>query len=291
MEYLIYPKMDVLPDLADEIDRVMVIGDIHGGYDSLVVFLQQNGVVDGSLNWSWGDGQLVFVGDIFDRGYKVTEALWLIYRLEGQAPKTGGSVQLILGNHEIMILSGNLNYVADKYLLMSSRMNINYSFLFGKKTVLGQWLRSKNTIIRINGHLFVHAGLSPAILEAGLGMHEINEFVRFFINHPDREYYKEVNRNTLLGHNGPFWYRGYLEDNHEYTHLSEEGLVEVLEFFDANYIFVGHTNVEEITPLYNNRVFAIDVPFYSNSHSMYGLLLNGENVYLLNTSGDKKQIR
>ena len=290
MDYLVHSQKGISPDLTDEAELVMVIGDIHGGYDSLVVFLQNNNVIDRSMNWIWGSGHLVFVGDIFDRGDKVTEALWLIYRIETQASETGGAVHLILGNHELMVLEGDLNYVASKYLLMSERLNLDYSLFFGKKTVLGQWLRTKNTIIRINGYMFVHAGLSPAILEAGLTMHEINDHVRYFINHPDRKDYEGVNRNTLLGPNGPFWYRGYLKNNHQYDHLAEDDLEKVLEYFDADRIFIGHTNVEEITPLYSNRVFAIDVPFYSHKHSMYGLLLNAGDVFLLNTSAEKKQI-
>lgn len=291
LEYSIDYRREVPPDIIRDAEQVMVIGDIHGGYDSLVLFLKNNGVIDAALNWSWGNGHLVFVGDIFDRGDMVTEALWLIYRLESQALRSGGMVHMILGNHEIMVLSGDIYYVSDKYLLMSDRLNVNYSYLFSKRTVLGQWLRSRNTITRINGHMFVHAGLSPDITELGLDMQEINENIRFFLNHPDRMENGTVSRASLMEKNGPFWYRGYLEGNHEYDHLSEKGLQQVLEYFDAGYIFVGHTNVDQVTPLYQNRVFAIDVPFYTYGYSMYGLLLEGDDVYLLNTSARKKQIR
>ena len=290
-KYILDHRSEVLPYKMVQVDRVLVIGDIHGGFDSLVVFLQQNGIMNNSFEWTWGDGHLVFVGDIFDRGDQVTEALWLIYQLEKQAGEKGGAVHLILGNHEIMVLSGNINYVSDKYQLLSSKLNIDYSMLFGKRTVLGQWLRTKNTIIRINGHLFVHAGLSPVILESGLGIHEINENVRYFLNHPDREHYGEVDRDMLMGHNGPFWYRGYMEDNHFYKHLPEDDFERVLEHFNAGYIFVGHTNVKQITSLYNNRVFALDVPFYTYGFPIQGLLLENETVYLLNSSGEKKQFR
>ena len=289
--YLIDRKRDPSPGQHKAVDRVMVIGDIHGGYDSLFLFLRNNGVIDGSLNWTWGDGHLVFVGDIFDRGEKVTEALWLIYSLEAQAKKSGGMVHLLLGNHEIMVLSGDLYYIADKYRLLTERLNINYSYLFSKRTVLGQWLRSRNTIVRINGHLFVHAGLSPYVTEWGLNMEEINEYARYFLNHPDRQEYKDVPRSSLLGEAGPFWYRGYHEGNHEYQYLSEKDFEKVISYFGANYIFIGHTNVKEITSLYNERVFAIDVPFYSYGYSMYGLLLENKKVYQLNTAARKKLIK
>ncbi len=291
LEYLIHSRKEVRADLVEEAERVMVIGDIHGGYDSLVLFLQNNGVINGSLKWTWGEGHLVFVGDIFDRGEKVTEALWLIYHLEDQAEFAGGAVHLILGNHEALVLSGNLNYVSDKYSLMSSKLNINYSHHFSKQSVLGQWLRTKNTIIRINGHLFVHAGLSPEIVECGLTIHEINNTVRFFLNHPERQEYKNISRNKLMGHYGPFWYRGYIKGNHDYDHLPESEFEKVLAYFGAKYIFVGHTNVKEITPLYGNRLFALDVPFYSYGNPIQGLLLEREDIFVLNSSADKIRLK
>jgi hypothetical protein len=291
LDYLIGPERNVPQDTHEAVERVMVIGDIHGGYDSLLVFLRQNRVIDQNLRWTWGDGHLVFVGDIFDRGDKVTEALWLIYRLEAEAEKHGGMVHLILGNHEIMVLTGDLYYVADKYELMTGRLNINYSQLFSRRTILGQWLRSRNTIEKINGHLFVHAGLSPWVIESGLSLSQINEYVRYFLDHPDRKEKDGIQRYTLLGETGPFWYRGYHEDNRDYQHLSEKDFNDVMAYFDAEYAFVGHTNVSEITPLYSNRLFAIDVPFYSLGHSMYGLLLTSEGIFELNTSAERKKIR
>ena len=291
LDYLIHSRKEIPPEKLDGVDRIMAIGDIHGGYDSLVIFLQQNGVIDKSFQWTWGTGHLVFVGDIFDRGNKVTQALWLIYQLEQQASEAGGAVHLILGNHEIMVLSGNINYISEKYQLITSRLNISYSWLFNKKTILGQWLRTKNTILNINDLLFVHAGLSPDILASGLSAREINDHVRYFLMHPDRQEHGDVSRNTMMGHNGPFWYRGYMEDNHEYQHLPEKELEKVLASFNAETLFIGHTNVKHITPLYNNRVYALDVPFYYYNFPIQGLLIEGDVIYLLNSSAVRKQIR
>ena len=289
LNYLIHSEKEMPADLVSDAERIMVIGDIHGGYDSLVLFLQNNGVIN-NFQWTWGTGHLVFIGDIFDRGEKVTEALWLIYQLEEQARIAGGAVHMILGNHEILVLSGELDYIAEKYRLMSSKLNIDYSYFFNKNTVLGQWLRTKNTILRINGHLFVHAGLSPEILECGLDIHEINNAVRYFLNHPDREDYKEISRHKLMGNNGPFWYRGYIEDNHDYKHLPDSEFEKVLKYFAAQYIYIGHTNVKEITALYNNRVFALDVPFYSLRLPIQGILLEKDVVYVLNSSASKRRL-
>jgi len=208
-----------------------------------------------------------------------------------QAAKAGGAVHLILGNHEIMVLNHEVSYVADKYLLMTDKLNMSYANLFSKQTILGQWLRSKNTILKINDYLFVHAGLSLDFIEVGFTLHDINNHVRFFLNYPNRESRGEVNRITIMGKNGPFWYRGYLEDNHEYKHLPEEELSKILSAFQASSIFIGHTNVKEITPLYQSRVYAMDVPFYSNEVNMQGITIENDVFYLVNSSGDRKEFQ
>ena len=291
LEYLVSKHREIQADQFQGVKQIMVIGDIHGGYDSLLVFLRSNGIIDPGFNWTWGKGHLVFLGDIFDRGDKVTEALWLIYRLEGQAAKTGGAVHLILGNHEIMVMNHNESYVADKYLLMADKLNLSYAGLFSKQTILGQWLRSKNTILKINDHLFVHAGLSPEFVKVGLTLHDINNHVRFFLNYPNRESRGEIYRETIMGKNGPFWYRGYLEDNHQYKRLPEKELNNILTAFQASRIFIGHTNVKEITALYQSRVYAMDVPFYSNGAEIQGIMIENDVLYLLNSSGNRNEIR
>ena len=291
LEYLVSKYREIPDDQIQGVEQIMVIGDIHGGYDSLLVFLRNNKVIDPKLNWAWGKGHLVFLGDIFDRGDKVTEALWLIYRLDGQAAAAGGAVHLILGNHEIMVMNHDETYVADKYRLMSEKINISYGNLFSHQTILGQWLRSKNTILKINDHLFVHAGLSFDFVEVGCTMQDINKHVRFFLKNPYRESHGEITRESIMGKSGPFWYRGYLEDNHEYKHLPEENLSKILSAYQANRIFIGHTNVPQITPLYQSRVYAMDVPFYSNEVEMQGIAIQNDVLYLVNSSGNKNEFR
>ena len=94
-----------------------------------------------------------------------------------------------------------------------------------------------------------------------------------------------------MGKNGPFWYRGYLEDNHEYKRLPETELNKILSAFQASRIFIGHTTVREITPFYQSRVYAMDVPFYSNGIEMQGIMIENDVLYLLNSSGNRNKFR
>lgn len=285
LDYLLYEAKPVPGDDFAGAGRILVMGDVHGGYDSLVQFLVNNDVITSQLNWNWGMGHLVFLGDVFDRGDRVTEALWLIYRLEDQAMKAGGRVHYLLGNHEIMVLLDNIQYISDKYRILTDRINIEYSSLFCKRCLLGQWLRNLNTMLRIDDHLFVHAGLSTKFVNSGLDIRSINDMTRFFLDHPERERYRKKIRSLVLGTEGPFWYRGFIEDNHEYDLLPEKDLDRILDYYSVSRIFIGHTNVEHITPRYGSKVYALDVPYYTFGYSMEALLIEGEEISVLSSDG------
>ncbi len=106
----------VAPADYDGAPRILALSDIHGEYDAFVDILQRAGIIDRQLRWTWGNGHVVITGDVFDRGTKVTECLWLIYRLEQEARHAGGRMHMVLGNHELLVLQGDNRYVRDKYL-------------------------------------------------------------------------------------------------------------------------------------------------------------------------------
>ncbi len=90
--------------------------------------------------------------------------LWLVYKLEKQATAKGGKVHYLLGNREYMVLHKDLRYLHDNYVAASNLLGVDYDELYGKNTVLGRWLRSKSTIVKINEHTFVHGGISQEFL-------------------------------------------------------------------------------------------------------------------------------
>ena len=56
--------------MADEkkARKLVVVGDVHGQYDSFVRILRHAGLVDDALHWAGKNNRLLQVGDIFDRG-------------------------------------------------------------------------------------------------------------------------------------------------------------------------------------------------------------------------------
>jgi len=289
-DYMVYKRNSNPSSEFNNIDKILIIGDIHGGYDSIVKFLENNNIIDSQKNWTWNNGHIVFLGDVFDRGDKVTETLWLIYNLEYQAMKKGGFIHLLLGNHEVLVLLKNQNYIADKYYYLCKKLRLSYGSFYNKSTVLGTWLRSKNTVVKIDDKLFVHAGISPEIVASGLSIDEINEMVRFFVNYPERNRkYGLQTKELIMNEKGPFWYRSYLEGDYRNKRTTMQEIDQILNFYGVSKIFVGHSTVEKITRLFNDKVFMMDIPFYSNTSNIKALLVEDETLYLLDSGGTKTQ--
>jgi hypothetical protein len=91
--------------------RVVAVADVHGAYEQLVALLQRARLIDVRLRWIGGSASLVQTGDVLDRGTRSRECLDLLMALERQASKKGGAVVPLLGNHEVMNVMGELNYV------------------------------------------------------------------------------------------------------------------------------------------------------------------------------------
>ncbi|MGH9556368.1 MAG: metallophosphoesterase [Terriglobales bacterium] len=99
-----------LPAAAQQ--RIVAVGDVHGDFDALLGILRTAGVVDENLQWTGGKTVLVQTGDILDRGPRSRSVMDLLMMLEKQATKGGGRVLVLLGNHEVMNMMGDLRYVS-----------------------------------------------------------------------------------------------------------------------------------------------------------------------------------
>jgi len=289
-EYIIPRTIEPQSGLIQSTGKIAVFGDIHGQFDSMIAMLRYNKIVDDKNNWIWGDGQVVFTGDVFDRGDKVTECLWLLFKLEIQAQKEGGNVHLLLGNHEMMALLFDNRYVDDKYIHAAHAYKYHYSHLFTKNTVLGRWMRARNTVIRINKLLFVHAGLSPKFMEKKLSIQKINEGMRHHINN----YTQLVDTSMVdifLYSESPLWYRGYLSRTEKYSRISLKEVVETLDFYEAIVIIFGHTPVAKVYPFYSFKLIAMDVPIGDPKYIDQGLLVDNQMYYRIFAHKEKERIK
>lgn len=276
------------PDNFIGASKIIAIGDIHGCFDKLTSLLVEFEIIDDDLHWNWGDGHLVITGDIFDREAGVNEALWFIHQLEKEAKQNGGWVHFLLGNHEVMVLKGDNRYVNEKYTeVVSRKLKIKVSDLYGPDSELGRWLRTKNVIEKINDIIFVHAGIAPELPKRGFTIQMVNERIRSSLDVPDYTIQLEEELQFLYGYMGPLWYRGLIMDWKEIP-MADKGQVEaVLNYYDASVIVVGHTIMDRITGLYDGLVYAIDTGIYKGSEGEVLLWENGL-FYRMSVSGGKE---
>ncbi len=265
-----------------KVSKQIVISDIEGNFKPFRMLLQGNGVIDSNFNWTFGEGHLVLTGDFFDRGSQVTEVLWLIYSLEEKAKEAGGYVHFILGNHEIMNMSGDLRYVQAKYKENALLLGERYVDLYGENSELGRWLRSKNVIEKIGNILYMHGGISAGVNRMDISISGINELSRPF--YADSSYqYENKKLDTLFGDTGPFWYRGYYRGSPLAT---PQQIDSTISKFDIKHIATGHTVVADtISSWFNGKVFNTDVHHAAGKSE--ALLIEDGKFFRVNIAGGK----
>jgi hypothetical protein len=271
--------------------RLMAISDLEGNYSNARTFLRNNGVIDKNDRWSYKDGHLALVGDIVDRGAMVTELQWLLRRLEREAQAAGGQVHYVLGNHEVMVMGGDLRYIHPKYHFVMARLGIRYDKLYGPDSDIGRWWRSKNGVQRVGDLLFVHGGYSPRLDAAALDMQVLNKRIRAGLP-PARPTGQTAATNPVQHQHGPFWYRGYFAAHAaSWGGLATQAQINrILERHQAKHIVVGHTVVSEVGPLNAaGSVIGIDVK-WSDSKSCQGLLYEKDKLWRVTMTGQREQL-
>lgn len=130
-----HPSPTVHPPAAD---RVVAIGDVHGDVSALRGALRAARVIDGEDAWIGGRTVLVQVGDQLDRGGRERDIYDLLFALQDGAPRAGGAVHILLGNHELMNARLDFRYVTEGGYLDFERDG-------GWKTVFGKPFASRSS--------------------------------------------------------------------------------------------------------------------------------------------------
>ncbi|MCZ6489455.1 MAG: metallophosphoesterase, partial [Acidobacteria bacterium] len=125
-----------------------------------------------------------------------------------------------------------------------------HRFHFGPNGKHGKWILGHNAVIKINGTIFLHGGVSPKY--ANDSIRQINERVR-----EELMDFSKLAGGIVMEEEGPLWYRGLaLGDEESLTpHLEM-----VLSNNDARRIVVGHTVTGgAVMSRFGGRVILIDV--------------------------------
>jgi len=274
------PEINIEPSVYNSTpSKFLAISDFDGHIEGLTMVLRGEGVIDENFNWTYGDGHLIISGDLFDRGFHITECMWLLYKLESQAETAGGKLHLIIGNHEMFNLTDDWRYVEVKYFNDAYLMGRRMSELYGPNTELGRWLRSKNIIEEIGGHAFMHGGISPEVSALNLTYDQINDYGRLKMNGiscPNTEC-------TLVNSDeGIYWYRGMVREE-----LTQQQVDDILNSIGVGRVILGHTKDNTIRSIYEGRVIAIDMYHVDNFEDGFMEALQFELgcFYLFHTDG------
>lgn len=95
---------------AAQAKRIVAVGDLHGDYQAWLTIARAAGLIEGSGRWAGGKTTFVQLGDIVDRQPDSLKIIRSLQRLQKEAPRSGGRVVLVLGNHEAMTLLGDVRY-------------------------------------------------------------------------------------------------------------------------------------------------------------------------------------
>jgi hypothetical protein len=219
-----------------------VVSDLHGHVEPLVAALREASLLDGNRAWCGGQARLTFMGDYFDRGPDGIAVVDLVRRLQDEAGTSGGQVDAMIGNHEILALGmrrfGSKNLPSDPFGRRSFARS--WALNGGKNTDqdrLGdehiRWLGGLDCVILAGPNLLLHSDTTD-YLHWGDTAEEINDAVRQVMAGDDLEQWWQcwvrlTNRLDFAGPDG------------------EEVATQVLDRLGGQRIVHGHSIIATLT--------------------------------------------
>lgn len=243
----VYPK----------VGRIIAIGDIHGDWNVLKRCLRMTGLVNKKLDWTGGKTHLVQVGDLFDRGGRSStigdemsewRILKLLIKLQEQSKKNGGNVHLILGNHELMNIEGDFRYTTP--LSIKDFNNRRKDMLRPGGDIAKVLAISANSVVKIGGWLFSHAGVRSDVI-AKYSLKDINNLVREYLNGNLNMYDFKRHYDVI---NDIFWNRSY---GNTIPQCSQ--LYRVNKKLKLKGQVIGHTVQGKINSKCHNQLWRVDI--------------------------------
>ena len=248
------------------VKRIIAIGDIHGDFNILIDLLKLGKVIDDNNYWCGGNTHVVQLGDQIDgcrpsynnnncknpSSYvsRDIDVLNYMTELNIQANLVGGKVISLLGNHELMNVDGNMDYVSYEELIQFSndinnrnRLEIgtmNRKKLFSRGNEYAKKLGCTRKVSVIIGKtLFVHGGIIEEISKK-YDLNDINKLMTLYLFNTfegtQKDDYNEIYTKT---ESSPLWTRFYSTINS--TSICNNIYNNVMKKLNIERIIVGHT--------------------------------------------------
>jgi hypothetical protein len=193
--------------VQEEGSSTYVVGDVHGHLDELLAALADAGLIDDEASWSGGEDHLWFLGDFVDRGPDGIGVIDLVMRLADEAADSGGQVQALLGNHEILLLGmhrfGDTEVPSDfgpRSFARSWEMNGGQTT--DQEAVTDEhidWLITRPAVELVGDHLLMHSDTLEYLVWGG-DIEEINENIQDVLDSDDIVEWWEVWRRLTTRH-------------------------------------------------------------------------------------------
>lgn len=281
-------KKSNIPSILPAVDRIIVIGDIHGDMDVLLKCLKKPTLIDENNRWIGGETVVVQIGDQIDScrfngfqsncnqqnytiGDEAEDIKILLYltELHNQASKVGGAVYSLMGNHEFMNVDGDMRFVSHSNIRQFDNYNHNGKIiqdgLEGRKVAFKPGNKMANfmactrqLVLIIGSNLFVHAGIIPELKNKyGVDIENMNKLLAMFLfdelAQPNK--FKDLFTNIKTS---PIWIRHF---GKEVSVENCDKLAETLKTYKVGKMFVGHTPQFEsgISSQCNNTVWRTDI--------------------------------
>ena len=270
------------PSTLTNIKRIIAIGDIHGDFNSLLSALYHGKVIDRNGNWTtdpkYKKTVVIQVGDLLDKGGRKIELntnlnpdddewkiLIFMQYLNNQALQSGGGVYLLLGNHELMNIKGDLRYTSQNTNIIFGGLQ-NRKTLFMRGSVLAKKLACMtNSVMKINDWVFVHAGITPENVKGYNSIEELNNDVRLYLLKKKEVVVGTPLDNLLNNPNSIFWTRYYNSiDKHDVCKTLEKTLnMDILQSSSQKKsnkggMIVGHTPKHNIQGMCDQQFYFVD---------------------------------
>lgn len=221
-------------------ERIVAVGDVHGDMRAFHKSLLAAGVINRDGKWAGGKTVLVQVGDQLDRGDEEREIYETLFRLQDEAPGSGGAVHILLGNHELINVQMDFRYVTEggfadfqrnggvpplprksklrippplqKQIKQLPRpMQARARALSPGGPLAVELARRAQVAVIVGENVFVHGGLSPQHLTFGGKPPSAALRTLQGINEDCRDYMLGIGKRpqVLRGGSSPVWMRDY----------------------------------------------------------------------------------
>ncbi|MFH0837638.1 MAG: metallophosphoesterase [Patescibacteria group bacterium] len=244
--------------------EVISIPDIHGDVAALKKSLQALDLTDSNDNWIGGSKVLVLLGDYIDRGETNLEVLDYLIKIKKQAEDAGGRVDLLVGNHESMMIGAMADWstyrevwlnsdnggdkvfkeVRKKYNLQSEHeVWQKMKELFAPGGEYHELLNSMKLVSQVDDVLYVHGGINDvwAKIIEDEGAEGVNQRWKKAYSGLYEGDFSEF--EDVTGEYGPLWIR-YKTDIKDMPEKKIARIAKALKKRGVNVVVVGHDRLD-----------------------------------------------